>query len=115
FSSSLDRLAAKTWDVLALLDDRIKTLASSCSFTDFSILAALTASFLWLERYLSTIPRIDETASANRFFCLNFEKLFSKDFTLSSNLNKEPKVRRFCREVLGTIVGIETGVVADVE
>ncbi|GJT41581.1 hypothetical protein Tco_0941446, partial [Tanacetum coccineum] len=42
--------------------------------------------------------------------CLNSEKLSSKDFTLSSNLNTESKVGRFCREVLGKIVGVEIGV-----
>ncbi|GKG20966.1 hypothetical protein Tco_0380767, partial [Tanacetum coccineum] len=42
--------------------------------------------------YVSTIQGIDETTSSNRFVCLNSEKSSSKAFTLSSNLNKEPKV-----------------------
>ncbi|GJZ26413.1 hypothetical protein Tco_0570666 [Tanacetum coccineum] len=96
FSSSSDRLAATVWDVLALLDERIRTSAST--------------SFIWLARYFSTMPRIKETASANWFVCLNSEKSSSNAFTLSSNLNKEPKVGRFCREVLGTIAGVGTGV-----
>nr|GFA53161.1 hypothetical protein [Tanacetum cinerariifolium] len=41
---------------------------------------------------------INETVSANRFVCLNSKKSCSKAFTLSSNLNKEPNVRRLCRE-----------------
>ncbi|GKF41170.1 hypothetical protein Tco_0124512, partial [Tanacetum coccineum] len=56
------------------------------------------------------IPRIDETALANRFVYLNSEISSSKAFTLSSNLNKEPKVGRFYREELGAIVGVGTGV-----
>ncbi|GJX33886.1 hypothetical protein Tco_0291931 [Tanacetum coccineum] len=56
------------------------------------------------------MPRIEETTTTNWFVCLNSEKLSSKDFTLSSNLNTESKVGRFCREVLRTIVSVETGV-----
>ncbi|GJX59234.1 hypothetical protein Tco_0290624 [Tanacetum coccineum] len=69
---------------------------------------AFTTSFILLARYLSIIPGIDETALANRFVCLNSEKSSSKDFTLSSNLNKEPKVGRFCREVLEALFSVET-------
>ncbi|GKC92885.1 hypothetical protein Tco_1158327 [Tanacetum coccineum] len=51
---------------------------------------------------------IDETASTNRFVCLNFEKSSSKDFTLSSNLNKEPKVGRFYEGGISIFVVIGT-------
>nr|GFC65909.1 hypothetical protein [Tanacetum cinerariifolium] len=38
------------------------------------------------------------------------EKSSSKAFTLSSHLNKEPKVGRFYREVRGAIVGVKASV-----
>ncbi|GKC03429.1 hypothetical protein Tco_0995039, partial [Tanacetum coccineum] len=97
FNSSSDRLAATAWDVLASLDERIRTSALSCSFTDFSILGKILLnscfySFIHLVgKVLINNARIEETASANRFVCLNSKKSSSKAFTLSSNLNKEPK------------------------
>ncbi|GKF67499.1 hypothetical protein Tco_0197178, partial [Tanacetum coccineum] len=60
--------------------------------------------------YASTMPGIKETAVANWFVCLNFEKSVSKFFSLWSNPNKEPKLGRSCREELGTVAGVGTGV-----
>nr|GEY25712.1 hypothetical protein [Tanacetum cinerariifolium] len=58
-------------------------------------------------RYVSTMPGIDESVSANRFVCLNSKKSSSKAFTLSSNLNKEPKVGRFYREIIKEQVKVQ--------
>ncbi|GKD76078.1 hypothetical protein Tco_1334360, partial [Tanacetum coccineum] len=70
----------------------------------------LTASFILLARYVSTMSGIEETTAANWYVCLNSEKSSSKAFTLSSNLNTESKVRRVYRVVLRTIVSVETGI-----
>ncbi|GKC77702.1 hypothetical protein Tco_1128476 [Tanacetum coccineum] len=56
------------------------------------------------------MPGIEETASVNWFVCLNSEKSVSKDLSLWSNPNKEPKLGRSYREELGTVVGVGTGV-----
>ncbi|GKE10232.1 hypothetical protein Tco_1413783, partial [Tanacetum coccineum] len=48
----------------------------------------------------STMPGMEETASANWFICLNSVKLVSKVFSLWLNLNKEPKLGRPCGEEL---------------
>nr|GFD37850.1 hypothetical protein [Tanacetum cinerariifolium] len=37
--------------------------------------------------------------------CMNFEKLTSNDFTLSSKRNTESKVGRFWKTTLGIVVG----------
>ncbi|GJY35937.1 hypothetical protein Tco_0421315, partial [Tanacetum coccineum] len=70
----------------------------------------LTASFILLARYMSTMPRIEETATVNWFVYLNSKKSFSKVFSLWSNPNKEPKLGRSCIEELGTVAGVGTGV-----
>ncbi|GKD68174.1 hypothetical protein Tco_1322264, partial [Tanacetum coccineum] len=60
--------------------------------------------------YVSTMPGMEETALVNWFVCLNSEKSVSKVLSLWWNLNKEPKLGRSCREVLGTVVCVRTGV-----
>ncbi|GJX50383.1 hypothetical protein Tco_0277228 [Tanacetum coccineum] len=60
------------------------------------------------DRYASTMPGVEETASINWFVCLNSEKSVSKVLCRWSNSNKEPKLGRSCSEELGTVVG--TGV-----
>ncbi|GKF61527.1 hypothetical protein Tco_0181581, partial [Tanacetum coccineum] len=57
------------------------------------------ASCILLARYAS-----------NWFVCLNSEKSVSKVFSLWSNPNKEPKLGRSCREELGTVASVGTGV-----
>ncbi|GKF22575.1 hypothetical protein Tco_0074897, partial [Tanacetum coccineum] len=52
----------------------------------------------------------EETAPAKWFVCLNSEKLVSKVLSRRSNPNKEPKLGRSCKEELGTVVGVGTGV-----
>ncbi|GKE99869.1 hypothetical protein Tco_0023220, partial [Tanacetum coccineum] len=56
------------------------------------------------------MPGIKKTTAANWFVCLSSEKLVSKVFSLWSNPNKEPKLGRSCREELGAVVGVGTGV-----
>ncbi|GKD80728.1 hypothetical protein Tco_1347567 [Tanacetum coccineum] len=51
------------------------------------------------------MPGIEETAAVNWFVCLNSEKSVSKVYP-----NKEPKLGRSCREEVGTIAGVGTGV-----
>nr|GEZ93890.1 hypothetical protein [Tanacetum cinerariifolium] len=49
-------------------------------------------------------------ASANWFVCMNSEKLVSRALSLWSNPNKETKLRRSCRDELGTFAGEGAGV-----
>ncbi|GJV45000.1 hypothetical protein Tco_1429536 [Tanacetum coccineum] len=60
--------------------------------------------------YASTMPGMEETASANWFICLNSEKSVSKVLSRWSNPNKEPKLGISYREELGIVVGVGTGV-----
>ncbi|GKB04654.1 hypothetical protein Tco_0832849, partial [Tanacetum coccineum] len=94
-------LAAIARDVLDSVDERVITSASS---------SVLTASCILLAIYASTMPGMEETASANWFICLNSENSVSRVFNLCSNPNKDPKLGRSCREELGTVVGVGTGV-----
>ncbi|GKC41432.1 hypothetical protein Tco_1059154 [Tanacetum coccineum] len=56
------------------------------------------------------MPGMEETTSANWFICLNSKNSVSKVLSLWSNPNKKPKLGRSCREVLGIVVGVGTGV-----
>ncbi|GJW66004.1 hypothetical protein Tco_0117888 [Tanacetum coccineum] len=53
--------------------------------------------------------RMEETALANWFICLNSKKSVSKVLSLWLNPNKEPKLGRSYRSELRTVVGIGTG------
>ncbi|GJU05294.1 hypothetical protein Tco_1121724 [Tanacetum coccineum] len=76
-------------DILDLVEEQVITSASSYSFTIFSIFG-----------------KILETCALTSVLTASFILFVS----LWSNANKEPKLGRFCREELGTVVGVGTGV-----
>ncbi|GJU00082.1 hypothetical protein Tco_1110420 [Tanacetum coccineum] len=82
FSSSSERLAATAWDVLDSLDERVRTSALSYHLQSSQFLAK------------------SSVLMASFIFLAS----------LWSYPNKEPKLGRSCREELGTVVGVGTGV-----
>ncbi|GKG38274.1 hypothetical protein Tco_0457497, partial [Tanacetum coccineum] len=53
---------------------------------------------------------MEETASKNWFICLNSDNSVFRVFSLWLNPNKDLKLGRSCREELGTVVSVGTGV-----